>query len=148
MKLSPLIPLIKENKVSCPSVTQNTGLQIHRREHAIDKYGYGPKYTDNPNKLFWREKVDRWHLRDISDAKRRKCHNCAHFDISENTKKCIDIFELRVQRAQESEERLRLDPWMEIESGRLGLCAAHNFVCAGSRTCNSWKSMSTNNPQE
>lgn len=117
---------------SCPVPTVNYSVNKKNLVKAIRSYGYGPKYPDNPNVLFWREKSEKWHNANLDSVKDKKCHNCIFFKDNDKLTDCIDS-----ARADMSEEEYGdTRRWEVGDFGRLGYCAKLKFVAHSTRTCN------------
>jgi hypothetical protein len=58
------------------------------------------------------------------------CGNCAAFDETKKTLKCIAQ---GIGTDQGSE-----DPYQVVEAGQLGYCRFLKFKCAAKRTCDAW----------
>jgi hypothetical protein len=166
-----LIDLLKEAESEapkCPIATQNIEVNLAHRQIAIDRYGYGPLNPNNPNIRFWKDKMQKWNLDSIEEAKSARCNSCAAFNITSKILNCIEKGlaageievapadvpikskskpvtegdETTTQPATEPElddtQGAEKDAWDTIEAGKLGYCTMHKFKCAGSRTCNAW----------
>lgn len=114
----------------CPQATQDIELNIKNRQKAIDEFGYGPADPSQKNDKFWKKKMDMWNVDKIDEVKNMLCGNCAAFDITEKTLKCI---EEGIGNDEES-----INPIDTIDAGKLGYCRFLKFKCASERTCDAW----------
>ena len=119
--------LLIEATTSCPIATQDIQVNLKNRQKAIDEYGYGPADPSQPNKKFWKKKMDMWSVDSSEDLKKMVCGTCAAFDVTEKTLNCIS--------KGIGEE---LDSYDVIEAGDLGYCRFLKFKCAAKRTCDAW----------
>lgn len=114
----------------CPPATQDIELNIKNRQKAIDEFGYGPADPSQKNDKFWKKKMDMWNVDKIDEVKNMLCGNCAAFDITEKTLKCIE------EGIGDDEEST--NPLDSINAGKLGYCRFLKFKCASKRTCDAW----------
>lgn len=122
--------LLEAEKAKCPPATQDISLNLKNRQKAIEEYGYGPMNPNEPNEKFWNKKAEMWQLDSVEEAKEALCGNCAAFDETRKTLKCIAI---GIGDDEGSE-----DPFDVIEAGQLGYCRFLKFKCAAKRTCDAW----------
>jgi len=108
----------------CPDPIKDIKLNLKNRQKAIDEYGYGPANPNLENKSFWSKKAKMWKISE-NEAKTMRCGNCAAFNVSPHTKKCIEKY-------------LSDDPEATVEAGQLGYCQMLKFKCASKRTCDAW----------
>ena len=128
IKLKHILNEVEKDK--CPPATQDIKLNLTNRQKAINEYGYGPLNPNEPNKKFWKEKMDMWKLDSPEEAKKSLCGNCAAFDVSDKMWACIEAGIKGNERAA--------DAMASIHRADLGYCNFHHFKCAGSRSCTSW----------
>jgi hypothetical protein len=122
----------KEKKVfKCPPETSNISLNLTNRQRAINEFGYGPLNPLEENNTFWENKVEKWRLESVEEAKKSLCGNCSAFVITKNMLDCI-------AKGLESGDKNEEDAWSTIESGQLGYCEALDFKCSALRTCDAW----------
>ncbi len=121
----------KENVFKCPPETSDIALNLENRQKAIDEFGYGPLNPLEQNKNFWEEKVKKWRLDSVEEAKKSICGNCAAFIITKDMLKCI-------ANGLSNEDNNKEDAFATIEAGQLGYCEALDFKCSALRTCNAW----------
>jgi hypothetical protein len=121
----------KNKKFSCPIETSDVNLNLKNRQKAIDEFGYGPLNPVEENKTFWEEKVNKWRLESIEEAKTSLCGNCAAFVITKDMLKCISD-------GLTTEETISDNSWDVIDAGQLGYCEAFDFKCSALRTCDAW----------
>jgi hypothetical protein len=128
IKLKHILNEVEKDK--CPPATQDIKLNLTNRQKAINEYGYGPLNPNEPNEKFWKQKMDMWKLDSPEEAKKSLCGNCAAFDVTKKTLKCIAQ---GIGTDQGSE-----DPYQVVEAGQLGYCRFLKFKCAAKRTCDAW----------
>ena len=121
----------KKKSFSCPVETQDIAANLKNRQKAIDEFGYGPLNPNEENKDFWEDKVKKWRLESVEEAKKSLCANCAAFVITKDMLSCISK---GLSDGDKNEE----DAWASIESGKLGFCEALDFKCSALRTCDAW----------
>lgn len=121
----------KKSSFKCPPETSDVGLNLKNRQRAIDEFGYGPLNPLEENKKFWEQKVEKWRLESIEDAKKSLCGNCAAFVITKEMLNCI-------AKGLEIGDSNKEDAWATIEAGQLGYCEALDFKCSALRTCDAW----------
>ena len=115
---------------TCPVATQDIGVNLTNRQHAIDTAEYGPLNPKEPNDDFWQKKADRWGVTS-DDARKSVCGNCVMFI---RTKKMLDCIEGGLAAGDSGAQ----NAWDAIDTAELGYCEAFDFKCAASRTCNAW----------
>lgn len=167
IKLTTLLHEI-ETEQKCPVATQNNAVNDKHRQIAVEQHNYGPRNPNNANLKFWRQQVATWNLETMEQAKERRCHSCAAFNITAKLIACIEksmskpepepIPEPEIQEQEientdlsaaqpnqpdpeetEPEEPETEDAWDAIDAGKYGYCMIHKFKATGSRTCNQWK---------
>jgi hypothetical protein len=117
----------KKKEFKCPPETSDLSLNLEKRQKAIDDFGYGPLNPLEENKTFWENKVDKWRLDSVEEAKKSLCANCSAFVITKNMLDCIS-------KGLSDES----DSWDTIEAGQLGFCETLDFKCSALRTCDAW----------
>ena len=117
------------NGAACPVATQDIAVNLANRQNAIDAAAYGPLNPSEPNDAFWERLADKWSVT-VEDAKKSRCGNCAAFNITANTKACI-------QQGLAAGGATG-DEWETVAAGDLGYCEAFDFKCASARTCDAW----------
>jgi hypothetical protein len=160
IKLTTLLHEI-ETEQKCPVATQNNAVNDKHRQIAVEQHNYGPRNPNNANLKFWRQQVATWNLETMEQAKERRCHSCAAFNITAKLIACIEKYmpepepmpapEIQEQDIEntdvtatqpeqpEPEEPETEDAWDAIDAGKYGYCMVHKFKATGSRTCNQWK---------
>lgn len=162
IKLSTLLKEAEEGQ-KCPVATQNNTVNDKHRQIAIEQHNYGPRNPNNANLKYWREQVATWNLETMDQAKERRCHSCAAFNITARILSCIeksmpkpepeDISEPEIveqditapdmkpepEIEEPIEEPETEDAWDAIDAGKYGYCMIHKFKSTGSRTCNAFK---------
>jgi len=123
-------PKKEKKKFICPPETSNISLNLANRQKAINEFGYGPLNPLEENKKFWEQKVEKWRLDSIDEAKKSICGNCSAFVITKDMLNCIAN---GLSGGEDSS-----DSWNAIESGQLGYCEALDFKCSALRTCDAW----------
>ncbi len=117
------------NGTACPVATQDIAVNLANRQNAIDTANYGPLNPAQPNDAFWQALADKWSV-SVEEAKKSRCGNCAAFNITANTKACI-------QQGLAAGGATG-DEWETVGAGDLGYCEAFDFKCASARTCDAW----------
>lgn len=124
-EISLVMAKLAQKNEDCPEPTQNIKLNLKNRQKAINEYGYGPPDPSQPNEKFWKKKMKMWKVDEISEVKNMLCGNCAAFDITGKTLKCI-------------EDGIGDEATETIKAGKLGYCKFLKFKCASKRTCDAW----------
>jgi hypothetical protein len=119
--------MAREEKNSCPPVTQDIRINLVNRMTAIDVANYGPINPNEPSLDYWNDIADEWDT-SVEEAQKSTCGNCAAFDVTTKIKDCI------AEGLDDESE----DPYDVIEAGELGYCRAFKFKCAAARTCTAW----------
>jgi hypothetical protein len=106
--------ILGESEMDCPKATQDLKTNTENRNEAIkaEHIKYGPlNLTDEK---YWEEYAKKWKT-EPEVAKQSNCGNCVAFDISPRMKDC-----------------------MENNTGEIGYCWMHHFMCSGKKWCNTW----------
>jgi hypothetical protein len=119
----------------CPVATQDVSTNLKNRNHAFKEYGYGPPNPDEPNHAFWLKKA-KMYKATTKDVMNMRCGNCAAFI---QTPKMLECIKGGLEKSNESEKEMSYDQQF-MDAANLGFCELFHFLCAGSRTCDAWKS--------
>lgn len=122
------IKLVEGADQGCPRATHDIDLNLENRQHAIDKYHYGPANPNDPGN-YWTE-LGKIFKVDAKTSKTMTCGNCAAFDVSDSMRECI-------ASGIKGDEN-NIDPNATINLSDLGYCNFLHFKCAGSRSCKAW----------
>jgi hypothetical protein len=114
----------------CPIATQDVAVNLKNRQTAIDKANYGPLNPGLPNRTFWMAKANIFNTT-VDEAKSARCGNCAAFNVSEETKNCIEQGLAAGGSGAQS-------AWDTIALADLGYCTMWDFKCAATRSCDAW----------
>jgi len=119
----------------CPVATQDIQVNLKNRNNAFKEFGYGPPDPSLPNDVFWIKKAKMYNA--PTDAvKEMRCGNCAAFIQTPSMLECIKT---GIEGGDEVKNQLAYEDQF-MEAANLGFCELFHFVCAGSRTCDAWKS--------
>jgi len=119
----------------CPVATQDIHTNLKNRNNAFKEFGYGPPDPELPNEVFWIKKAKMYNA--PTDAvKQMRCGNCAAFIQTPSMLECIKT---GIEGGDEVKNQLAYEDQF-MEAANLGFCELFHFVCAGSRTCDAWKS--------
>lgn len=120
---------------TCPVATQDIQVNLKNRNNAFKEFGYGPPNPDEPNDVFWIKKAKMYNA--PTDAvKAMRCGNCAAFIQTPAMLECIKS---GIESNKEADNELAYEDQF-MEAANLGFCELFHFLCAGSRTCDAWKS--------
>lgn len=120
---------------TCPVATQDIQVNLKNRNNAFKEFGYGPPNPDEPNDVFWIKKAKMYNA--PTDAvKTMRCGNCAAFIQTPAMLECIKS---GIESNKEADNELAYEDQF-MEAANLGFCELFHFLCAGSRTCDAWKS--------
>ena len=120
---------------TCPVATQDIQVNLKNRNNAFKEFGYGPPDPSEPNEVFWIKKAKMYNA--PTDAvKAMRCGNCAAFIQTPAMLECIKS---GIEGNKESDKELAYEDQF-MEAANLGFCELFHFTCAGSRTCDAWKS--------
>lgn len=122
------IKLVEAASKGCPVATHDIDVNLKNRQKAIDEYHYGPANPDEPGN-YWKDAAKVWTI-DEKTAKTMRCGNCAAFDVSDKTWKCIEDGIKGDEKA--------VDGMASIHKADLGYCNFLHFKCAGTRSCKAW----------
>lgn len=129
---------MKEGMLSgkvCPVATQDIKVNLKNRNNAFKNFGYGPPDPALPNEVFWMKKAKMYNA-PTKDVKGMRCGNCSAFIQTPAMLECI---KLGIEGNMENEKELAYEDQF-MEAANLGFCELFHFLCAGSRTCDAWKS--------
>lgn len=113
--------------VGCPPATQDVGVNLQNRLHAIKTAAYGPANPRLENHTYWQQLANEWGV-SADEAKTMRCGNCLLFNVSLRMQDCI-------ARGIGADG---VDPYDAVTAGGLGYCEAFKFKCAAERTCRAW----------
>jgi len=129
---------MKEGMLSgkvCPVATQDIKVNLKNRNNAFKNFGYGPPDPLLPNEVFWMKKAKMYNA-PTKDVKGMRCGNCSAFIQTPAMLECIKS---GIEGNMENEKELAYEDQF-MEAANLGFCELFHFLCAGSRTCDAWKS--------
>lgn len=119
----------------CPVATQDIKVNLKNRNNAFKEFGYGPPNPDEPNDVFWIKKAKMYNS-PTDTVKDMRCGNCAAFIQTPSMLECIKA---GMESNKEIDNELAYEDQF-MEAANLGFCELFHFLCAGSRTCDAWKS--------
>jgi hypothetical protein len=119
----------------CPVATQDIHVNLKNRNNAFKEFGYGPPDPSEPNDVFWIKKAKMYNA-PTEAVKDMRCGNCAAFIQTPSMLECIKT---GIEGGDEVKNQLAYEDQF-MEAANLGFCELFHFVCAGSRTCDAWKS--------
>lgn len=119
----------------CPVATQDIQVNLKNRNNAFKKFGYGPPDPSLPNEVFWMKKAKMYNA-PTKDVKQMRCGNCSAFIKTPAMLECIKS---GIEGNMENEKELAYEDQF-MQAANLGFCELFHFLCAGSRTCDAWKS--------
>ena len=122
-------------KKRCPAATQDIHINLKNRNIAFKEYGYGPPNPEAENKEFWDAKMKMYNA-SYDDIKDMKCGNCSAFIQTPAMLECIKS---GIEGNMENDKELAYEQQF-MDAANLGFCELFHFLCAGSRTCDAWKS--------
>ncbi len=121
-------------KISCPSATQDIKMNTDNRNAARENHSYGPLNPAKPSIEFWQSIAEKWNAT-TDEAMSSRCANCVAFDESPRMKDCMPLVDEELDRKFPDDV-----PGLDKSQHpiQFGYCWMHHFKCLSVRTCDTW----------